>query len=136
MMGYPIDEIEGIGPAHRETLSKAGIVTTDDLLKLCASAKGRKEVSDASGLSTSMLLKWADMADLMRISGIGRQFGELLKAAGVDTVKELRTRVAENLTPKLAEVNAEKKLAKAVPGVSQVQDWIDKAKETEPLITH
>ena len=135
-MGYKIDEIEGIGPAFKEKLSAAGIANTDQLLEKCASAKGRKETAEVVGISASELLKWADMADLMRISGVGRQFGELLKAAGVDTVKELRTRKAENLTPKLAEVNAEKKLAKAVPSLDQVQGWIDAAKETEPLITH
>ena len=76
------------------------------------------------------------MADLMRIKGVGRQFGELLKAAGVDTVKELATRKPENLTPKLAEVNAEKKLAKAVPSLDQVTAWVAAAKETEPMISH
>ncbi len=135
-MGYKIDEIEGIGPAFTEKLAAAGIATTDDLLDQCASAKGRKETSEKTGLTTSQLLKWADMADLMRVPGVGRQFGELLKASGVDTVKELRTRKADNLTVKLAEVNAEKKLAKAVPAETQVQGWIDSAKETEPMISH
>lgn len=135
-MGYKIDEVEGIGPTYKEKLGTVGITTTDQLLDKCASAKGRKETSESTGLTTSQLLKWADMADLMRLNGIGRQFGELLKASGVDTVKELRTRNAENLTAKLAEVNGEKKLAKAVPAVTQVQAWIDTAKETDPMITH
>lgn len=135
-MSYKIDEIEGIGPVYKEKLAVAGIKTTDDLLDLCASAKGRKETSSKTGIDASQLLKWANMADLMRISGIGRQFAELLKAAGVDTVKELRTRKAENLAAKLAQINGEKKLAKTVPVASQVQAWVDKAKETEPLITH
>lgn len=135
-MEYKIDEIEGIGPANKEKLAAASIATTDDLLRLCASAKGRQDTSEQTGISASQLLKWADMADLMRISGVGRQFGELLKAAGVDTVKELRTRNAENLTAKLAEVNEEKRLAKAVPTAGQVQGWIDAAKTMEPLISH
>ena len=135
-MGYKINEIEGIGPVYKEKLAVANITTTDQILERCASKKGREEVAAETELTTKQLLKWADMADLMRISGVGRQFGELLKAAGVDTVKELRTRVAENLAAKIAEVNAEKKLAKAVPAASVVQGWIDAAKETEPLITH
>lgn len=40
------------------------------------------------------------------------QFAELLEAAGVDTIKEFRHRVAANLYAKLAAVNAEKKLCK------------------------
>ncbi len=135
-MSYKISEIEGIGPVFTEKLGTAGIATTDDLLRLCANAKGRAEVSEKTGLTTSQLLVWADMADMMRLSGIGPQFSELLKAAGVDTVKELRTRYAENLTVKLAEVNAAKKLARAVPAQSQVSGWIELAKNTEPLISH
>ena len=42
-MSYKIDEIEGIGPAMSEKLAAAEIKTTDDLLDLCCSAKGRKE---------------------------------------------------------------------------------------------
>lgn len=135
-MSYKISEIEGIGPVFSEKLGAAGIATTDDLLRLCANAKGRTEVSEKTGLSTSQLLAWADMADMMRLNGVGPQFSELLKAAGVDTVKELRTRNAENLTAKLAEVNAEKKLARTVPALSQVSGWIEQANATEPLISH
>lgn len=135
-MGYKIDEIEGIGPAYKEKLATAGITTTDHLLEQCASAAGRQRTAEKTELTTSQLLKWADMADLMRVSGVGRQFGELLKASGVDTVKELRTRRPDNLTARLAEVNGEKKLAKAVPSQDQVAQWIEAAKGTEPLITH
>ena len=135
-MSYPIDEIEGIGTVNTQKLAAANIATTGDLLEKCGSAKGRQETSDTTGLSTAVLLKWADMADLMRIEGIGRQFGELLKAAGVDTVKELRTRNANNLAETLAETNAQKNLTNALPSASQVQQWIEKANNTEPMITH
>lgn len=135
-MNYKIDEIEGIGPAYKEKLAAVGITNTDQLLEKCASAAGRKAVEKESELTAKQLLVWADVADLMRVNGVGRQFGELLKAAGVDTIKELATRRADNLTVKLAEVNAEKKLAKAVPSESQVQGWIDSAKETAPMISH
>jgi len=135
-MSYKISEIEGIGPVFTEKLGTVGVTTTDDLLGLCATTKGRLEISEKSGLTTSQLLIWADMADMMRLNGVGPQFSELLKASGVDTVKELRTRNAENLTAKLAEVNAEKKLARAVPSLSHVSGWIEQAKSTEPLISH
>ena len=135
-MGYKIREIEGIGPVNAEKLVSAGITSTDHMLAKCGSAKGRKEISAATDISTKQLLNWADMADLMRISGIGRQFGELLKASGVDTVKELRTRKAENLAVKMASVNAEKKLSKSVPNAAMIQRWIDAAKQTEPMTSH
>ena len=76
------------------------------------------------------------MADLMRVSGIGPQFSELLEAAGVDTVKELRTRRAETLAEKMAEVNAAKKLARTSPSSTVVKNWIADANSLEPMITH
>lgn len=135
-MAYGIEEIEGIGPAYAEKLAEAGIKTTDDLLKLCCEAKGRKDIAAKCDLSEKRILTWVNLADLMRISGIGPQFSELLEAAGVDTIKELRTRNAENLAEKMAEVNGEKKLAKASPSASQIQGWIDAAKDMEPTISH
>lgn len=135
-MSYKITEIEGIGPARAATLETAGIKTTDHLLDLCADAKGRTTVAETTGISTAQLLKWANMADLMRISGVGQEYSELLEAAGVDTVKELRTRRADNLTAKMAEVNAEKKLVRSVPTEVSVTKWIEQAKTLEPRISH
>jgi predicted flap endonuclease-1-like 5' DNA nuclease len=135
-MGYRIDEIEGIGPSFKEKLGASGIETTDDLLKQCASKKGRDTTSQKTGVSVPQLLKFANMADLMRVSGVARQNAELLMFAGVDTIKELRTRKAENLAAKIKAVNDEKKLAKISPSASAVQKWIDAAKDLEPMITH
>jgi predicted flap endonuclease-1-like 5' DNA nuclease len=135
-MSYKIQEIEGIGPAYAEKLAAADIDTTEELLKLCCDAKGRKTTAEKTGVSESQLLKWANMADLMRISGIGSEFSELLEAAGVDTVKELRNRNAGNLAAKMAEVNEQKKLTRTVPSEKTVSGWIDQAKSMDPLITH
>jgi predicted flap endonuclease-1-like 5' DNA nuclease len=135
-MSYKIQEIEGIGPAYAEKLAAADIDTTDELLKLCCDAKGRKATAEKTGVSESQLLKWANMADLMRISGIGSEFSELLEAAGVDTVKELRNRNAGNLAAKMAEVNEQKKLTRTVPSEKTVAGWVDQAKSMDPLITH
>ncbi|GAB4394144.1 MAG: DUF4332 domain-containing protein [Kiloniellaceae bacterium] len=135
-MAYAIDEIEGIGPSYAEKLGGAGIRSTDDLLSHCGSAKGRKDVAEKTGLSEKQLLKWANMADLMRIKGVGEEYSELLEAAGVDTVKELQHRNAENLAAKMAEVNDEKKLTRQVPAPKTVAAWVEQAKGLEPAISH
>ena len=135
-MAYKIDEIEGIGPSYGEKLRAAGIDTTDDLLTHCAKPAGRKQVAEKTGLSEKHILGWTNMADLMRVSGIGRQYAELLEASGVDTIKELRNRNAENLSSKMQEVNAVKNLAKVTPSLSTVEGWINQAKQTEPKISH
>ena len=72
----------------------------------------------------------------MRINGVGPQFSELLEAAGVDTVKEFRHRVAENLVPKMEEINEAKHLVGRVPSVAEVQKMIDQAKELPPMMEY
>ena len=135
-MSYGIEDIEGIGPAYGEKLKAAKVSNTDDFLKLCCDKKGRKAVSEETSISETLILKWANLADLMRLNGVGPQFSELLEAAGVDTVKELRHRNAENLAAKMAEVNEEKKLTRRVPDADAIQGWINEAKDTEPTISH
>jgi hypothetical protein len=72
----------------------------------------------------------------MRISGVGSEFSELLEAAGVDTVKELRNRNAENLAGMMAEINEKKKLTRTVPSAKTVAGWVEQARGLDPLITH
>ena len=98
-MDYKIIDIEGVGDVYAEKLVAAGINKVSELLEKCAAPKGRKELTDATGISEKLILRWTNHADLFRINGVGPQFAELLEKAGVDTVKEFRHRVAENLQP-------------------------------------
>lgn len=135
-MKYKIEEIEGIGPSYGEKLVAVNISTTTRLLDQCATPKGRKDLATQTGISEKMLLKWANLADLMRISGVGKQFSELLEAAGVDTVKELRNRRADSLAQKMSQVNGEKKLTRSVPSEKMVGMWVEQAKQLDPKITY
>lgn len=135
-MTYKIIDIEGIGEVYAPKLINAGIVKVEDLLKKCASPKGRAELAAATGISEKLILTWTNHADLFRIKGVGPQFSELLEAAGVDTVKEFRHRVAENLVKKLEETNAARRLVRRVPSVKQLAKMIEAAKELEPVMTY
>lgn len=131
-MGYAIEEIEGIGPKYGEKLRACEIITTEDLLAKCAKKPGRTAVANDTGISDTLLRDWANMADLMRIKGVGEEYSDLLEEAGVDTVKELRNRNAANLAEKMAEVNEAKNLTNRVPSEKVVQGWVDQAKELAP----
>ena len=135
-MAKAIEDIEGIGPAFGEKLRSAGCKSPDDLLRDGRTPNGRKALAEKTGISDAQILKWVNMADLFRIKGVAGQFAELLEGAGVDTVKELRNRNAENLTAKLAEINAEKKLCKTTPSASTVASWIEQAKELPPAVEY
>ena len=103
-----LSAIEGIGPAYEEKLNEAGIDTPGALLEKCATPKGRKELAEQTGISSKLILNWANHADLFRISGVAGQYAELLEATGVDTVPELAQRNPHNLHAAMVKANEEK----------------------------
>ena len=135
-MAKRVQDIEGIGPKYAETLNAAGIMTTDSLLEAGASRQGREALSSKCGINEKVILKWVNMSDLFRIKGVASQYAELLEAAGVDTVKELRNRNAANLTEAMAKVNQEKRLVRQVPSEKLVSNWVEQAKVLAPMVTH
>lgn len=135
-MSYKIEEIEGIGSVYAEKLEAVGVKTTEELLDRASSKKGREKLAEETGISEKLILKWANHADLFRIKGIAGQFAELLEAAGVDTVKELRHRVPANLHAKLVEINEVKNLCNRVPSESEIAKMVEQAKELEPRMTY
>ncbi len=135
-MTYRINDIEGIGSQYTRKLAQADIGTTDKLLQSCRHPAGRRKVSERTGINERLLLKWSNHADLMRISGVGPQFAELLEAAGVDTVRELRNRNSHNLAEKMRDVNTRKRLTRVVPSETLVEDWVGQARSLRPMITH
>ncbi len=120
--------IEGIGDTYAEKLKAAGVGSVEMLLKKGGSKKGRKILSDTSGLDETRLLKFINHADLMRVKGIGGEYAELLEMTGVDTVKELALRNSTNLHTQMKEINSAKRLVRQVAARSQVEDWIRQAK--------
>lgn len=129
-------DVEGIGKQYALKLKKAGMATTDALLKKGATPKGRKEIAEKSGIGDSLILQWVNHVDLYRIKGVGSEYSDLLEAAGVDTIPELAQRVADNLLKKMEEVNKAKKLVRRLPVKSQVEDWIKQAKKLPRVITY
>jgi uncharacterized membrane protein/predicted flap endonuclease-1-like 5' DNA nuclease len=128
--------IEGIGDVYRQKLRQAGITNVDELREKGSTVQGRKEIVDKTGISEKLLLRWVNMADLYRIKGIGQEYSELLEAAGVDTVPELAQRVPANLLEKMAAANAQKKLVRRLPDLSQVESWVAQAKSLPRVINY
>ena len=131
-----IASIEGVGQVQTKTLSLAGIKSTQALLKIAATAKGRKELEEKTKISHKQLLDWVNRADLMRIKGVGEEYSDLLEEAGVDTVVELANRNAENLLEKVIAINKEKKLVRQLPVLSMIADWIKQAKKLPRIVEY
>ncbi len=136
MANYKVIEVEGIGEVYAAKLNAAGINNTDQLLEATRTKAMRAALAEKSGIEEKRILKFANMVDLFRIKGVGSEYAELLEVAGVDTVVELATRRADNLTAKMAEVNAEKNLVRSLPSQTMVEGWIAQAKELPRMLEY
>lgn len=135
-MAYSIKDLKDLSEAAASKLREAGVSTTEQLLEAAGSSSGRHALAGKVGESATQVLTWVNEADLMRIPGVAEGYSQLLEASGVDTVRELATRNVENLTAKLAEVNATRHLTGRVPSQDQVALWIEAAKSLVPKVTY
>ncbi len=131
-----IDTIEGIGHKQATSLRKARIRTVEALLKKGATRKGRRDIAAATSISEKLILDWVNRADLMRVRGVGEEYSDLLEAAGVDTVKELRRRNPGNLLASMIELNNKKLLVRRLPTEAMVERWVEHAAALEAIVKY
>lgn len=132
----PIKSIEGIGISYADTLKQAGVTSVESLLDAAADRRSRDQLATKTGISSKLILKWANMADLFRIRGVAGQYAELLECAGVDTVRELAQRNAASLQKTMTSINQEKRVVRKIPSRRMVEGWIQAAQELPRKITH
>jgi len=132
-----MDEVEGIGPVYAEQLALAGIATADALLEQGAKPGGRAAIEKATGISGTLILKWVNRIDLMRIKGVGSEYSDLLEIAGVDSPAELAQRNAANLANTFEEVVAARPdTVRRIPTEAEVARWIAEAKDLPKVVEH
>lgn len=143
---YPIKEIGGIDATSLDKLRAARIRTTAGLLKTANDAKGRKSLSEKTGIPVTEILDLVNRADLMRVKGLGGDYTCLLRGVGVDTLRALRHRNPKHLAEKMAAENAKRldkkarnRNAKAVqllPSEKAIQKWIERARDLPLKISY
>ena len=130
-MAYPITDIRGIS-ADIAASAEVGRHSHDHW----SVARGRNaEAAPANRRKDRHrhedVLEWVTTADRMRVKGVGFEYAELLRAAGVRTVSDLQFRNAQNLFKKMSEAN-KGKLVRLLPKEKTVERWIENAKKLQP----
>lgn len=131
-----IDTVEGLGHKQATRLRKVRVRTTEALLKTASTRSGRRALAAATDLPQRQILEWVNRADLMRVKGVGEEYSDLLEAAGVDTIKELRRRNPRNLLSTMVEVNNKKRLVRRLPTEAMVARWVGYAKTLDPIVKY
>ncbi len=129
-----IDQVAGVEHRDATKLRKAGIKTSKALIEKASTRRGRSELTAASGIDQRKLQTWVNHADLLRVRGVGAEYAELLVAAGVDTLRDLRRRNATALLAKILGLNGEERVVDRLPTEAMVAGWIEVAKDVEPSI--
>jgi predicted flap endonuclease-1-like 5' DNA nuclease len=133
---YALEEIPQAIPAPEAAkLKSAGITTTFALLEKAAEPKDRKSLAKATRIAEKTIEAWAQMADLLRVRGIGPDVARLLAAAGVRTVSQLKSANASALSDEIVKVNSKQRLSENPPSVEHLQSWIQQA-QTLPIVLH
>jgi predicted flap endonuclease-1-like 5' DNA nuclease len=135
-MSRSIEDLKTIGPGVAASFKSAGIRSTGKLLRAAKDPKGRKALAARTGLDEKCILRSANMADRMRIKGIGEDYAVLLEAAGVDTVRELKYRNPHNLAKAMADANTKRKLVQLLPSEKAIERWIQHAKRLDLVISY
>lgn len=128
-MAIPINKLRGMNSDLEGDLQMRGIYNTEQLLETARTQGGREHLAEQVGVDTRTILELANRADLSRIVGVAGVYSDLLEQAGVDTVRELAGRNAENLYGRLVEVNAVGRFVRRLPSRNAVADWIAQARD-------
>lgn len=129
-----VADVGNVEPQYASKLLSSGVGTTARLLKVAAHRQGRQDLAQMTGIPEKLILEWVHQADLMRIKGIGPEYGRLLGNAGVDTVRELRTRRPDALHRTLLLANNVARLVRRVPPLPEVERWVRQAKQLPPVV--
>ncbi len=135
-MSYPVSKIDGVSSFAAAKLKVAGIRTAEALLERARTAKGRKLLAAETGLCEKQLLEWANIADCMRIKGLGMARTQLLRAAGVATVREFSYRNPGRLAQAMKDANDKRKLVHVPPSEKEVGQMIDRARKLPLKISY
>ena len=73
-----LKKLSGLETEAVERLKGAGIRTSTKLLDAAKTLRGRKELSRKTGLEAKELLRYANIADKLRVKGLGQVYAELL----------------------------------------------------------
>jgi predicted flap endonuclease-1-like 5' DNA nuclease len=133
--GTTLTGIKGIGRRYTAMLrEKAGIESVEELREAGATPKGRKALAQKTGRSEKVVLRWTQIADLMRIEGVGEDYSALLWETGITAPADLPRQHPDRLLQLLTNTNETKNLTHRLPSTGQIADWIEQAKSLPPLI--
>jgi predicted RecB family nuclease len=127
-----LKHLSSITAGSRRQLQEIGVNTSERLLLLAARRTGRADLAHQSGLPEEQILRWARMADVLRIPGIGPAYADLLGRLGIESIADLRRQKPEQLYRELTALNSPRRKIRRLPPKNQIEAWIVRARQIQP----
>lgn len=127
-------QVRPIPAANRRQLQAIGVNTTERLLMLAGRKTGRADLAHQAGLPEEQILRWARLADILRIPGIGPAYVDLLSRLGIESISDLRRQKPDQLYRELAALNTPRRKIRRLPPRLQIESWIARARQIQPSV--
>ena len=133
---YPLDQAAAIIPRDdAPRLRKAGIRTTEDFLVWGRTAEGRRLLAERCRLALDRIEAWVNLADLMRVRGIGPDVARLLTAVGVRTLFDLQRADGDATAASVRDFNKRTHLSTNPPGAPSIKYWIEMSRALPVIVS-
>jgi predicted flap endonuclease-1-like 5' DNA nuclease len=124
-MSYKLSELKGVPVSLAKSLETLGVGDTEQFLLAVSDADELKVLASKLGISPAILAALSDRCDLLRVPGIGPAYTELLNAAGINSVADLRA-ASPSLFDQLTKAG-ETLGVKGLPKSADVAAWVQSA---------
>ena len=114
-------EIEKVPREEKESISERRIVKASDYQ--AQYEKEKKEETSTPETENSE----KEIDDIAKLEGVGPKYQELLRAAGITSIKTIAESNPEALYSKLIETNMETGITKRPPTLKNIEEWIKAA---------
>jgi len=135
-MPYPVAKLDGMTAQAAAKLRKQGIRTAEKLIEVASRARSRRRLAKQTGIADPQLLEWVNIANYLQIKGMGAAKAKLIRATGVNTVRDLGIRNPATLARRMRELNEKQKLVRALPSEASVKVLIERARKHDRKITY
>lgn len=134
-MANLIKSLPFVGKKYRVMLKKAKITTTGEILERGICRTSRENLANELGISERLISKWVNLADLLRVKGIGKRYLKLLDKIGIGNLNKLSKQGPDNILQKIDSLDQEDlKKIKRKPSLKTIRRWIEESRKTRKIV--
>ncbi|MCX6138637.1 MAG: DUF4332 domain-containing protein [Ignavibacteriales bacterium] len=116
-----LEKINILTVKELKSLKDLGIRSTKELFEKCVNPRSRKKIIQVSNVNEEKILNALQIADLLRINGVGVVYAQILIEMGIKSINDYSKMKSEDILRKYQKVNHVKSLSKANLGIKDIE---------------